>query len=394
MPDPESDMDLSPALTPTDLSLPAEVATPWWRTRRGAYVLLVVVPTLLVLAYLALIASAQYESKAEYVIRGMQPETRSVGGLAELIGGAQASSGAGREAGTVRDFLQSPDAIAALKRRGIDVVALYHRDDVDILSRLRFAKPRAETLLEYYRDHVKVDYDKDEGVTHLAVRAFAPGDARAVAQALIELGEGQVNANNQRALAAGIAVAQADLAAAEADLVKIQRELTGFRDLTGDIDPLRSGEGSRMQMQQVEGELARQRAELAAMQRVLAPSSPQVITQQSRVATLESAAASLQSGLTGGGDSAARRLASYEELKLRQDFAGKRYETARAALEGAKAKVAQERLFFVAVVTPNMPEKPVAPRPLRTSLAVLIALTVAFAIGWLILAGVREHQAD
>jgi len=394
MPNPETDMDLSPALNPTAPQLPEENGAAFLRTRRGAYVLLVVVPTLLVLAYLALVASPQYQSNAEYVIRGMQPEPRAVGGLAELIGGTQAGSSAGAEAGTVRDFLQSPDAIAALKRRGIDVVKLYHRDDVDVLSRLRFAKPRAETLLEYYRDHVLVDYDKEEGVTRLAVRAFAPGDAQKVARALIELGEGQVNANNQRALAAGIAVAQADLAAAEADLVRIQRALTGFRDVTGDIDPQRSGEGGRAQVQQVEGELARQQAELAAMRQVLASSSPQVITQQSRVATLQSAAAALRSGLTGGDDSTARRLASFEELKLRQGFAGKRYETARAALESAKAKVAQQRLFFVAVVTPNLPEKPVRPNPLRTSLAVLIGLTVAFAIGWLILAGIREHQAD
>ena len=387
-------MDLSPAQMPMPPKLAPPPIAPWLRTRRGAYLLLVVVPTLLALTYLALVASAQYEAKAEYVIRGMQPETRAVGGLAELIGGAQATGGAGAEAGMVRDFLQSPDAIAALKQRGIDLVALYHRDDVDIASRLRFAQPRAETLLEYYRDHVKVDYDKEEGVTHLSVRAFSPGDAQRVARTLIELGEGQVNTNNQRALAAGIAVAQTDLTAAEAGLMKIQRDLTGFRDLTGDIDPQRSGEGERQQLQQVEGELARQQAELGAMRRVLAPSSPQVITQQGRVAALQGAAASLRSGLTGGGDSAARRLASYEELKLRQDFASKRYETARAALEGAKARVAKDRMFFVAVVTPSLPEKPVLPTPLRTSLTLLVGLTVAFAIGWLILAGVREHQAD
>ncbi|MES2491942.1 MAG: capsule biosynthesis protein [Pseudomonadota bacterium] len=387
-------MDLSPALTPVAAPQPGDETRPFLKTRRGAYVLLVVVPTLLALAYLGLVASPQYQSNAEYVIRGMQPQPRAPSALAELIGGTQAGSSAGAEAGTVRDFLQSPDAIAALKRRGIDVVKLYHRPDVDFFSRLRFARPRAETLLDYYRDHVIVDYDKEEGVTRLGVRAFAPGDAQAVARALIELGEGQVNANNQRALAAGIAVAQADLAGAEAELVRIQGTLTGFRDVTGDIDPQRSGEGGRAQVQQVEGELARQQAELAAMRQVLAPSSPQVITQQGRVATLQSAAGALRAGLTGGGDSAARRLASFEELKLRQDFAAKRYETARAALEAAKSRVAQQRLFFVAVVTPNLPEKPVRPTPLRTSLAVLIGLTVAFAIGWLILAGVREHQAD
>lgn len=380
-----------------DMSLPAPATTerlPWLRTRRGAYGLLVVLPTLLTLAYLALVASPQYESKSEYVVRGMQPEAPAASGLAELFGGQQGIGSAGREAGTIRDFLLSPDAIAALKTRGIDVVALYNRKDVDFFSRLRFDKPRAETVLDYYRDHVRVDYDKEEGVTRLSVRAFSPGDARRVAQVLIELGEGRVNAFNRRALDAGIEVAKTDLGSAEQELLRIQSEMTGFRDLTNDIDPARSGEGGRAQLQQVEGELEKQRAELAAMLRALSPSSPQVITQRGRIAALGQAAASMSAKLTGGGNSAARELAGYEELKLRQDFAAKRYETARAALESAKAKVAQQRLFFVSVVTPNLPEKPVRPMPLRTTLALFIALTVAFAIGWLILAGIREHQAD
>jgi capsular polysaccharide transport system permease protein len=45
------------------------------------------------------------------------------------------------------------------------------------------------------------------------------------------------------------------------------------------------------------------------------------------------------------------------------------------------------------VVQPNLPEKPAYPRPWRNALALLTALAVAYAIGWLVLAGVREHQA-
>ncbi|PKB19006.1 capsular polysaccharide transport system permease protein [Novosphingobium kunmingense] len=370
-----------------------EAALP--RSRRGlAFVVLVVVPSLLTLLWLLLFASPQYQSRTEYVIRGIEAERPAPGALAELIAGPQAGGNAAREAEVIKDFLLSPDAIAALKARGIDVVRLYNRADADILSRLRFAEPRAETLLDYYRGKVDVDYDKDKGVTTLAVRAFAPADAQKLAQALLVLGEGQVNAFNTRAVDAGIALAQKDMDAAQADLLAIQTALTRFRDVSGALDPARQVEGESAQLLALQGQLAREKASLASMRGFLAPSAPQVEVQASRVAALEAQVGALRSGTTGPSTDAAQRLNAFEQLKLRQDFAAKRYESARAALDSARAQADKQRLFFVSVVKPGLPEKPVRPRPWRTAFALFVGLSVAFAIGWLILAGIREHQAD
>lgn len=362
--------------------------------RGMAFLLLVVVPSMVALGWLLLVASPQYESQAEYVIRGIEAERPAPGGLAELIGGVQLGGNAAREAGVIKDYLLSPDAIAALKASGIDVVALYNRQDVDILSRLRFARPRAETLLDYYRSHIDVDYDKDQGVTHVAVRAFAPGDARTMAQALIQLGEGQVNAFNQRAVNAGIDLARKDMAVAEAEVLSIQGALTNFRDVSGELDPARKGEGEGQQLQGLESQLARERASLASMGRFLSASAPQVQVQASRVAALEAQVGAVRGRMTGAPKALSRQLNAYEQLRLKQDFAAKRYEVARAALESARVQADKQRLFFIAVVKPNLPEKPAKPRPWRDGFAIFVALSAAFAIGWLLLAGIKEHQAD
>lgn len=365
------------------------------RSRRGmAFAGLVVVPSVLTLLWLLLFASPQYQSRTEYVIRGIEAERPAPGALAELIAGPQAGGNAAREAEVIKDYLLSPDAITALKSRGIDVVKLYNRADADILSRLRFATPRAETLLDYYRGKVDVDYDRDKGVTTLAVRAFAPSDAQKLAQALLVLGEGQVNAFNTRAVDAGIALAQKDMDAAQADLLSIQGALTSFRDVSGALDPARQVEGESAQLLTLQGQLAREKASLASMRGFLASSAPQVEVQASRVAALEAQVGALRSGTTGPSKDAAQQLNAFEQLKLRQDFAAKRYESARAALDSARAQADRQRLFFVSVVKPGLPEKPVRPRPWRTAFALFVGLSVAFAIGWLILAGIREHQAD
>jgi capsular polysaccharide transport system permease protein len=362
-------------------------------TPKRLFVLLVVAPTLLVLLYLVAFASPQYRSEAQFVVRGMQPEPASTSGLGQLLGVGAGLSGTQKEAQTVREYLLSADAIAALNARKIDIAAIYSPSGADFFSRLRPDRPPVERLLEYYRDKVTVSYSTDDGITRVAVTAFSPHDAQRVAAALIAMGEAQVNRLNQRAIEAGTAIASAELAKAETELADIQGEMTGFRDLTGDIDPARNSEGAQKQIAEQETALSRERALLADMARYLDGSAPQMIAMRSKLQEMERALAATRSRLTGNPAALAKRLARYEELKLRQNFNAKRYDAARVGMENAQAQAAKQRLFLVQIVQPSKPERPVAPRPWRTSLAVFMALAAAFGIIWLLIAGIREHQA-
>jgi capsular polysaccharide transport system permease protein len=367
---------------------------PWLRpSPPRLFGLVVILPTLLVLFYLIVFASSQYRSEAQFVIRGMQPEPAVTGGLGQLLGMGSGLSGSQKEAQSIREYLLSADAVAALKAQKIDVSAIYSQTDADFFSRLRPERPQAEKLLEYYRDKVIVSYSPDDSIARVAVTAFSPSDAQRIATALIAMGEQQVNRLNERVIEAGTAVANDELVEAETELADVQTELTGFRDITGDIDPARNSEGAQKQIAEQEAVLSSERALLADMARYLDRSAPQMIAMRSRVAELERALGTSQSKLTGTPKALAKRLARYEELKLRQSFAAKRYDAARIAVENAQAQAAKQRLFLVQLVKPGTPERPVAPRPWRTSLAVFLALAAAFGIFWLLIAGVREHQA-
>jgi capsular polysaccharide transport system permease protein len=357
------------------------------------FVLLVIVPTLLVLLYLLIFASPQYRSESQFVVRGMQAEPVSTGGLGQLLGMGPGLSGAQKEAQAIKEYLLSADAIAALKAKKIDVASLYASTSADYFSRLKSERPQAEELLEFYRDKVIIGYSPDDSITRVAVTAFSPSDAQRLATALIKMGEERVNTLNQRAIEAGTSVANDELLQAETELSEIQAELTGFRDLTGDIDPARNSEGAQNQIAEQESALSRERALLADMARYLDRTAPQMVAMRSRVAEMERALAATKGQLTGTPKALAKRLARYEDLKLRQGFAAKRYDAARIGVENAQAQAAKQRLFLVQLVKPGKPERPVAPRPWRTALAVFLALASAFGILWLILAGVREHQA-
>lgn len=359
--------------------------------RANMFLLLVVVPTLIAAFYLFFIASPQYRSEAQFVVRGIDAPSVQPNGMGQLLGMTGSLAQGQQEAQSIREYLVSPDAILALKAQGIDVAALYQRPGIDILSRL-WANPKAETVLDYYRDHVAVTYDPADNITRLSVRAFTPGDARRVAQALLKLGEDKVNALNVRLFDASLRGAAADMGSAERDLATVQLQLGSFRERNRDIDPAASGASGQRQVDAGQAELDRQMALLADMRRQLSPNSPQVRAMAARVQALAASVGAARNRVTGQPRAVSTRLGEFEDLRLQQDFAAKRYEAARARYEEERVRAAKERLYVIQVVEPNLPERPSLPRPWRTSLLIFIGLCVAYGIGWMLLAGVREHQ--
>ena len=101
-----------------------------------------------------------------------------------------------------------------------------------------------------------------------------------------------------------------------------------------------------------------------------------------------------QSGkLTGRADSITNDVSEYQALMLRRDFLNKRYEVAAAGLEKAREQAIQQQLYLVRVVDANMPVKSTFPERGRMLGTVVVALLLLYSIGWLLVAGVREHAA-
>ena len=87
------------------------------------------------------------------------------------------------------------------------------------------------------------------------------------------------------------------------------------------------------------------------------------------------------------------QLAGYERLLLEREFADRQLASATSSLEGARSDAQRQHLFLVRVVQPNLAEYPLYPKRWTTAIGVFIGLLTAYGIGWLLLAGVREHAA-
>lgn len=361
-----------------------------WKAWRP-FLLIVVLPTLLVAGYYYLIAANQYESEAHFIVKTGAPTTAGVPSIGQALGLGGPSSDQS-EIRSVGDYLASHDAVAALNR-SIDLTATFRRPEADLISRLHDAHPTPEALLKYYQGQVKVTVSSDTGITSLTVRAFRPQDAERINETLLALGEARVNTFNQHALEDRLRVARTQLRDAEAEVAATQGNLTGFRQSDRDIDPSRSSVAQIGLSTSLQQQLAQARALLASMSASVSADSPQRVAQAAQVRALEAQVAGVQAHLTVGRDAMAPSLGRFESLQLRQQFAAKRYEASAAALETARIDALKQQMFVIRVVEPNLPVKALYPHRLKIVATVFFGLLLAYAIGWLILAGVREHAA-
>jgi capsular polysaccharide transport system permease protein len=366
-----------------------------WMRRRRMFLLIVVLPTLLATAYYYLIAANQYESEAHLMVRTAEA-TPTVGtGIGQVLSIAGGSTAAQTDAMSVADYLTSHEAVDTLNRR-IGLTQRFRRPEADVISRVK-ADPTPETLLKYYLRHVSVRFNSETGITTVKVRAFRPGDSYEIINTMLQMGEQRVNMLNTRGQADALALSRRLLRESEDQLAQIQRRLTGFRQTRGDIDPQGSGAAQLGLVTGLETQLASARAGLSAMTGLVSPNSPQYVALSRRVSALQSQVAAQSGRLAGGGATNGRNIASslgdYEELRLRQEFAAKRYETAAASFEKARDQVQKQQLYLVRVVAPNVPEKSLFPERGRIIATIFFGLLLIYAVGWLIVAGVREHAA-
>jgi capsular polysaccharide transport system permease protein len=355
---------------------------------------LVILPTLLCAAYYYLIASDQYQSETHILVRTAEQQKPTVSGIGAILGGGGGSADAGPEAMSVADYLTSHDVVATLRQK-LDLVNRYRRPGVDWFSALWGGdQPTDEKLLKYYLDHTKVEVNGSTGITVIQARAFTPQDAYAIAQALLDLGDQRVNSLNNAAYRDAIASQERQLRQAQDNLARAQGSISAFRASQADIDPAGTGSAQTALVTQLTGQLAAAKAQLVSVGQTISRSSPQYVALARRVSALQAQVGIQQAKLAGGnGGTIASQVAGYNELLMRQQFAQRQYETVAAALDRARQQVLDKHLYLVKVVNPNLPEKSQFPRRGRTTLTVFFSLLVAYGIGWMLVAGVKEHAA-
>lgn len=363
----------------------------WWRRLPWPFLAVVAAPTLLAAIYFLLIASPRYVSEAHFIVRTpQQGQPSSLGIALQGVGLTNAPS----DTFAVHEYIRSRDSLRELSRR-FDLPAILGPSGVDIFS--RYPRPwesaSQEGLHKGFRRFVTAGYDSTTGISVLRVEAFRARDAQAVAEALLVGGEQLVNRLNERASSDAVAEAAQARDEAQTRLAEANRQLTLFRNRERFIDPARTA----LESSQLIGGLLATVAALKAERSQLAaeaPSSPQLPTLDTRIAAFERQIAAERAKIAGDAGSLAPRIGAYEELMLNRELADKELAAATAALTNAEQHARRQKLYLDRIVNPSLPDKPTQPKRWLAVLTVFASTLLAYAVGWMLYAGVREHRQD
>lgn len=364
-------------------------AVPRLSWNKVAFLLVVALPSVLSALYFGLVASNRFVSEAVFVVRSAKsPASGGLGGLLQIAGITRSQD----DSYSVQEYLLSRDAVAALSQR-LPMRQIFNRSGADFLARYPnvFQGSSEEELFQYYKSRISVVHGTATGLTTLKVETFRPEDSLTINRNLLELGEMLVNRMNERIRADAIRFAEAEVKRGEERLVETQIAITEFRNRELMLDPSKSSLIVTELIGRLSAELAVVTAQLRETE-ASSPSSPQIPGLQRRIAALEGQINVERQRVSNASDGLAEKIAGYERLNLQREFAVKALASAVTSLELARNEARRQQLYLERVVEPHVPDYAEQPRRLRSVLLTFGGSLMLFFVGWLLLAGVREHK--
>ena len=382
-------------LPPDPNGLPVAAPLQLWRRAvalagdvRAQFAALVVAPTIAASFYFGLVAAPQYVSTTEYVVRGVDAHHAS--GLAALLNTFGVSRAAD-ETSAIESFLKSRDVLERLNAR-IDLRAVYGSPAADWFARFPhfWERDSFENLFSYTRSFLTVTQDATSGVTKLEVAAFDPRSAQVIAAAMLAAASDMANNLNARAQADTVDDAKRELAEARDDVVKIQGELTAFRNNALLVDPLAFAGAMLQDIGALSLQRARAETQIAEAER-LSPDNPSLEALKASAGALDKKVAEERAKLAGGSTALAGKVAGYERLTLLRELAEKRYGAALLSLQSAQDEAQRKRIYIEEIVKPNLPDEATEPERLRNVLSTFIVGFMAFSLLWILSVGSKDH---
>lgn len=375
----------------------AETTKPVPKQRRSSFglspllrrvLLWVGIPTLAALLYYGLIASDMYESESKYTIQGN--EMRASSALDSLIGALPVGGVSEHDARAVQEYILSRDVLRRLDRE--EGFIAHHQDKgIDWVVRIP-DDATFEEAYDYYAGLVDVRHDSQSGVSTLTVLATSADDAQRFAHAILRYAEEMVNELSERAQLDRMTFALQEVAGGEQRLAKARQAILELQREGEEINPQESATAVFNIRTQLEGELAKTRAELRQLESFMKPEAHQVQTLRQKIASLEEQVQNENLKLVDSqSQSLSVSIARFEPLVLEKEFAEKAYESALTSLELARVEAAQQHRYLATIVTPSIPDEPTHPKRILGILTVFAVALAAFGILSLLIAAAREH---
>ena len=388
---------------PRDLA--RNVAPPYKRDKRRRWgratlLLAILLPTAFAGVYLYGYAADQYVTEFRFSVRHEAPlkiDPTPGLSLTAAPGGGVSPLAVITDSQIVIQYLKSRQVIEDIIAAGIDLDAIYARNDTDFLAHLR-PHGSIEEKQRYWREMVDPFFDMTTGIVSVQVRAFAPADAKLLAATALRLAEKLVNDMSSRGHDDVLAYATKEVATSGAKLKATQTAIASYRNRNAVLFPEMQATADTSVEGKVSENLIEAKTTYAAQiaAGVLAETT-QMRALGNRIAAMEKALRDVHGRLaqtnprTEVGASLASVLSEYDVLRLDQEIAAKVYERALIALQDARNAASQQGVYLAAFVRPSLPQESLYPVRWRIMLETALLSFVAWCLLRLLYHGVRDH---
>ena len=367
-------------------------ARPRHRGMAATFALVVLLPTLLAGLYLFLVASDQYASRVAFSVR-----TEESSSAIELLGGLTNLSGSSSsDTDILYEYIHSQELVEEVDE-ALDLRSIYAPEGADPVFAFS-PDGTIEDLLDYWGRMVRIDYDSGTGLIELQVQAFAPEDARAVAQQVFDRSSVLVNELSSIAREDATRYAREELDRAVERLKRAREAMTAFRSRTQIVDPTADIQSQMGLMSTLQQQLADALIEHDLLLETNASESdPRVTQAERRIDVIRARIADERRKLGAGGTSPngeeyATLISDYERLSVDREFAEQAYIAALGAFDAALSDAQRKNRYLAAYIKPTIAQRSEYPRRgLLTAMTALFAF-MAWAVAMLIYYSVRDRR--
>jgi capsular polysaccharide transport system permease protein len=326
-----------------------------FRARRGeqlfraaifaSFILMVVVPSIVAIAYFGFIASPQYISEAELTLGGA--ETPAFGDGAAYRGVPVAT--VIQDTQVMAKFLQSRAMVEELSRT-TDIRSIYANSKIDWLARLR-PDASMEDLRRYWKFMTAADVKMPGGIITFSVRAYSPEAAATLATAALAISEKMINDLNRRMLQDTVGRATEGLKDAGDRLATARAKLEQARNQEGMLDASKAADSINDLLTSVTAGRIAVQQEYDSRLRFVTPDQPEMRRMRAQLRAANSQIADLKSqltvtGQTGQNPVVAAAMVKLDQLELDRSIGEQQYSQAATALESARV-AAESKLVYV-----------------------------------------------
>jgi capsular polysaccharide transport system permease protein len=345
----------------------------------------VLAPTLLITAYMALVATPMYEARSVVMVTKAGADNGAdLGGILPAF-----ASGANlNEAFQAFEFIKSRALMQRLEEDA-GVVSRFSSDAIDPVLRLREVPLLGLSHHAQFGNYVDAAINIQNGLITLYIHAPTPSETIDLSQRVIDTTADHINRLADELFSERVAQADRAVADARAQLRNAQAALTQMQIDSGEIDPRARVEGVFASIESLTQESQTLRGEIEAAEVSGTGDTVQADRLRERERLLNERIAEQRAQLVsddpGDDPSLNALLLDYELALLEVRIGEETLSTALQSAEKARQDAALGRNFFQVVVPPTPTEHPARPNILRTALLALLIFLAGFSVAKLML---------